>query len=239
MYRARGFLARLGAQAVDRVFPRFCGLCGLSAGTTLCQACHQDLPWIESACGACGTPMRTADGVRCATCQRQPPPFSAVYAPLHYAFPVDAVIKALKFRRRFDLAPMLADVLLPWLSRHTAAFDGLVPVPLHRYRHAIRGFNQADELARHLSKHTRLPIVRGVVRVRNTASQTGLTAVERRRNLKNAFVVRKLTARYPLLVDDVITTGETCRVLAEVLLAAGAKKVAVVSVARAAGGDSS
>ena len=210
----------------------------MAAGVALCRGCHQDLPWISHACDACGTPLRTSVAVRCAACQRQPPPFSAVYAPLHYAFPVDAVIKALKFRRRFDLAPMLADVLLPWLNEHAAAFDGLLPVPLHRYRHAVRGFNQADELARRLSKQTRLPVVRGVVRTKNTASQTGLTAVERRKNLNSAFVVRRLTARRPLLVDDVITTGETCRSLATALLAAGAESVSVISVARASGNDS-
>ena len=181
--------------------------------------------------------MRPGENACCANCQRQPPPFTVVYAPLHYAFPVDAIVKALKFRRRFDLAPMLADVLLPWLSQHAEAFDALVPVPLHRYRHAVRGFNQADELARHLSKHTGLPIVRSAVRRRNTASQSGLSAAERRRNLNEAFAVRTPAARYPLLVDDVITTGETCRALAKALLAAGANKVSVISVARASGSD--
>ena len=232
MLTARGFFPRLGSRLVDGLFPRSCGLCGAAVAATMCRGCRQDLPWIGSACRSCATPLRDAGAEICADCQRRPPPFSVVYAPLHYAFPVDALVKALKFRRRFDLAPMLADLLLPWVRQQGDRFDALVPVPLHRYRHAVRGFNQADELARHLSKRAGLPVVRGAVRCRITASQTGLSAAERRKNLRNAFAIRKFDVRHPLLVDDVVTTGETCRALAKALLAAGAQQVGVVSVAR-------
>lgn len=158
---------------------------------------------------------------------------SAIHAPLRYAFPVDAAIKALKFRRRLDLAPMLAGLLLPWLAANAGRFDGLVAVPLHRVRNAARGFNQAEELARCLSAKSGLPLRRGAKRRRRTASQSGLAAAARRRNVRGAFVACGAPGRRPLIVDDVVTTGETCRELARVLLAAGAESVGVVSVARA------
>jgi ComF family protein len=126
-------------------------------------------------------------------------------------------------------------LLLAELSLHFPDVDALVPVPLHRRRHVARGFNQAHELCRPLVRRTGLPLVRDARRIRPTAPQTGLDAVARRRNLRNAFVVvRKLRCRHPLIVDDVMTTGETCRQLALALLKAGAATVNVLTVARAA-----
>jgi predicted amidophosphoribosyltransferase len=83
-------------------------------------------------------------------------------------------------------------------------------------------------------RRTGLPLVRGARRVRPTDPQTGLDAAARRRTVRNAFVVRELRCRHPLIVDDVMTTGETCRQLALALRAAGASSVNVLTVARAA-----
>jgi ComF family protein len=97
-----------------------------------------------------------------------------------------------------------------------------------------RGFNQATELCRPLHRATGLPILTQAVRVRATSAQTGLHAAERKRNLENAFAVSgKLQCRHPLIVDDVITTGETCSQLAMSLMEAGAESVSVLTVARA------
>jgi predicted amidophosphoribosyltransferase len=79
--------------------------------------------------------------------------------------------------------------------------------------------------------------------VRPTATQTGLTAAQRRRNVRGAFVLsplvrhriraRYITGRIVVLVDDVMTTGATAAACTEVLSAAGAREVRVVTVARA------
>jgi ComF family protein len=115
--------------------------------------------------------------------------------------------------------------------------DALLPVPLHRSRHTSRGFNQAYELARPLARRSGLPLLTITRRRRRTRPQTGLSAAERRRNLKGAFMLtRRLPCRHPLIVDDVMTTGETCGQLARVLLAAGAKDVSVLVAARAGHG---
>jgi len=85
-----------------------------------------------------------------------------------------------------------------------------------------------------LQKSTGLPVIRNVRRMRATPYQSGLSARERRRNLRNAFVVRgTIRARHALIVDDVITTGETCRQLAALLQAHGVAKVSVLAIARA------
>jgi predicted amidophosphoribosyltransferase len=77
-------------------------------------------------------------------------------------------------------------------------------------------------------------VLRNVRRVKATASQSGLNATERRRNLAQAFTVNgRLRNTRLLIVDDVMTTGETCRQLALSLLAAGAEQVDILTVARA------
>ena len=97
----------------------------------------------------------------------------------------------------------------------------------------MRGFNQADELARTLRRKTMLPMLHNVKRIRSTPFQSGLDAAARKRNMLNAFCARTpVTARHVLIVDDVITTGESCRGLAKVLLQAGAAKVSALAVAR-------
>jgi len=158
--------------------------------------------------------------------------FYRARAPFHYAFPVDAALKKMKFRRQLAIAPAFAELLLPVLQAEFSRCDALVPVPLHRWRHVTRGFNQARELCKPLSKMTNIPVLDSAVRVKATGSQSGLSAAERRRNLHGAFVARSgLHSRYPLIIDDVITTGTTCSQLAHALRQAGASRVGVLAVA--------
>ena len=230
-------LQRLVRPLTRWLLPDQCCLCGIATpGNTVCPPCHAELPWIINGCETCGTPLLTATGagVLCGACQRMRPPFAVAYAPLEYAFPVDALVKALKFGRRLHLAPALADFMLPWLLQRLDHFDGLVPVPLHRWRNARRGFNQADELARHLSARSGLPVHLRVRRERQTRIQSGLDAKARQENMRGAFqVTRALPCRHALLIDDVMTTGATVRELCVTLLEAGVESVSVLTVAHA------
>ncbi|NNL54703.1 MAG: ComF family protein, partial [Woeseia sp.] len=94
-------------------------------------------------------------------------------------------------------------------------------------------FNQADELCNTLAKLTNLPVLLTTKRRRATRSQSGLDAAARLKNVRSAFVVdQPVRFRYPLIVDDVITTGATCNELAGALKQAGAPRVGVLAVAR-------
>lgn len=216
--------------------PHSCVLCGVEpVRDYFCRDCRSDLPWVGVACGHCGRPLATALPASCVDCQRRPPAFDRAYAPLLYAFPVDSALKALKFRRQLCYAPAFGALLPPLYGELFHDADALLPVPLHRRRHVMRGFNQAIELGRSLRRKSGLPLISNVRRTKFTKPQTGLDAAERRRNMKAAFEVRgAMHYRHPLLIDDVITTGETCHQLARTLLAAGAESVRVLAVARAA-----
>jgi ComF family protein len=237
--RLLAIVSLLGHGLEHAVVPVTCVFCGARRErrqAPICDGCHDDLPWVANACRRCANPLaaQLPAGVHCAACQLDPPPFVAAIAPLEYSFPVDAAIKAMKFRRKLFYAPAFAHVLSAALHRLPGDIDGLLPVPLHWRRQALRGFNQSVELCRPMQRLTGLPPVRNVVRCRPTPYQSGLIARHRRRNLEKAFLVHgRIDSRHPLIVDDVITTGETCRQLAKVLLDAGAEKVSVLAVARA------
>lgn len=212
----------------------FCGVTSIDDERYVCSGCRDDLPWIRHGCPLCALELPAACAAGCALCQLRPPPFSAAAAPLGYSFPVDAAIKAFKFRRRLFFGPAFADILLTALRAMPADFDALLPVPLHRWRRLRRGFDQALELTKPLAAATGLPIIGNVARVIATPYQSGLTAAARRSNLKGAFrVYGRIRAQHILIVDDVITSGETCRQLAKVVLNAGAGKVSILAVARA------
>jgi predicted amidophosphoribosyltransferase len=110
-------------------------------------------------------------------------------------------------------------------------------VPVHPRRRRDRGFDQAEELARRTGAALALPVARTVARVAATTAQHGLGQQERLANLSGAFLVppetaRTVAGRWPILVDDVVTTGATLAACAAALRAAGAVGVSAIAVAR-------
>jgi ComF family protein len=225
----------------DTLMPLCCVFCGARSSAEnqrTCRGCFADLPWIKSACPRCAAPLETTlpVGVDCARCQKRPPPFVVTVAPLRYEFPVDAGLKALKFGRRLHYAPAFAALLATQSGCLPSTIDALLPVPLHWRRQMRRGFNQARELCQPLARDFGLPIVDVAKRRRFTRYQSGLSAAERRRNLRHAFdVAIEPRYRHIVIVDDVVTTGETTRQLANALVASGVPQVSVLAVARAVG----
>jgi len=147
-------------------------------------------------------------------------------------------VVALKYRGRHRTAARLAVRLLEneRCRRILEASEVLVGVPLHPDREGRRGFNQARLLASALAAGCGLPVSSGLVRTRNTRTQTDLSAGERRRNVRNAFAVgsgSQLEGAAVTLVDDVTTTGATLRECAATLLARGVREVRSITVARA------
>jgi len=207
-------------RALDKlVMPLRCVFCGTKTTETerfMCEGCEGDLQRIPSPPPAAGSPLE----------------FDV--APVAYAFPIDAAVKALKFRRRLYYAPGLTQLLLAALHELPGDIDAVQPVPLHWRRRWFRGFNQAVEIGRPIANKLGVPLVTAVSRVRATPFQSGLSARERASNLKSAFVVRgSLQYAHVLIVDDVITTGSTMRQIARVLKSAGVEKVSALAVARA------
>lgn len=219
------------------LYPPVCALCGGAGdGLDLCAGCRRELPRFGAACRVCAQPLGGGADL-CGRCLRRPPPVTRTAAAFAYTTPLDRLILDLKFHRRLHLAPLLGALM----AEHLAAQERpqvLLPVPLHPARLRERGYNQALELARPLSRRLGLPIDLALCRrVRATAQQATLTARERRRNLRGAFAVtRRPEYAHVVLVDDVVTTGATVFELARMLRAAGVARVDVWACARAGSG---
>jgi ComF family protein len=167
-------------------------------------------------------------------------PFAAGASLGPYAGALRSAIHELKYRGRRRVAARLADALLgePSVRALLAADAVLVPVPLHPRRKRERGFNQAEWLAAELARRVPVRLAPAVlVRRKETAPQTGLSASARRANVRGAFAVRRraqVDGRVVVLVDDVLTTGATALACAQALRQAGAAQVRLLTAARVA-----
>ena len=233
-------------------------------GAPICDLCWNSLsPQDETLCACCGealglahfsTPLTAGDrfgpgDLLCQPCRLAPPAFVKAVAFGAYQGHLRSLIHLLKYDGMQPLAHRLGELLAQSLDPFADASGEarrmlVVPVPMHRAKQRRRGFNHAALLAQTaISKLGRshpewdLRLALDVLeRVKPTLSQAGLTAGQRRRNLRGAFVARRpaqLAGRDVLLVDDVYTTGATARACSRVLIAGGAASVRVATVARA------
>lgn len=222
----------------SRLLPTACLLCGIGGqgALNLCRECCANLPWAKNACSRCAAPL--AASLLCPHCQENPPSFEQAHAPFWYRSPVSDLILQLKFQGGLAAASALGMLLSHRLTSCLDVYpDALLPVPLHRNRLRHRGYNQAVEIARVVSRELAIPLLtRGVERVRPTAPQSALrTPVERQRNMHGAFRLEdsfELTTHIAIL-DDVMTSGATVQALASALKQRGVARVDVWICARA------
>lgn len=202
-----------------------------------CLAAPEPLS-AEFFCVSCRTPFQNAFPLdaegRCALCRSGLRGFDAAYCFGAYEGVLRELIHLYKYARIKTLARPLGDLLAAALPRDQE-FDAVVPVPLHWRRQWKRGFNQSELLARTIARRTGIPVVNALRRSQATMTQAGLSNTNRRRNVASAFRCKQAGAvagKRILLIDDVMTTGSTAAACARVLKGAGARKVALLTVAR-------
>lgn len=145
--------------------------------------------------------------------------------------PIQRIIHSLKYDKKFFvgtfLGKMVAKIHYEEILKWNADF--IVPVPLHRIKKSLRGYNQSDYIAKGISKELGIPVKNKLIkRKRNTETQTHLTHFERMMNVKEAFKVNNkklVSGKNLILVDDVVTTGSTISECARTLKNSGAKNV--------------
>lgn len=210
-----------------------CLLCGgASRGGPVCPGCRGDLPRLpEARCPQCALP--TLDAALCAGCLRHPPAFARTEAVFRYAYPLDGLVHALKYRGELSAARYLADELAARVVEISRP-DLIIPMPLHPRRLCERGFNQAAELAKPLARHLAVPLaLSGARRLRDAPPQAGLSLKARIKNMRGAFACDlDLHGKRIALVDDVMTSGASLNELARAARKAGATEVACWVVAR-------
>ena len=219
--------ATLGQHAL----PQHCLLCTAPAtAQSLCADCYAQLPWLTTTrCPQCALP--TNDGSVCGACLARPPRFDGVTAAFAYAWPLAPLIHQYKYAGNLALARLLGQALA---SRITRGADLIIPLPLAPQRLRSRGFNQALEIARLISRLTGVPLAADACRrVRESAPQASLPWKERAQNIRGVFVCDiDLSGQRVAVIDDVLTTGATLNELARNLRQAGAIEIQGWVVAR-------
>jgi predicted amidophosphoribosyltransferase len=215
---------------LDLILPRRCACCG-AGGDELCTRCRRLLPRLDgSLCARCGAP--TAWPVeRCRECAGRRLAFARARAAVAYDESVRRLVAAWKergLRRTAELAAEeIVSVLVP------PGVDAITFVPADRDRTLARGYHPADRLARSLADPWQLPVLDLLSRTGPAQRQRGLGLAERRRNVAGAFAARGRGPPRILLVDDVYTSGATVNAAASALRKGGARRIEVVTFARA------
>lgn len=231
--------------ALGLVYPEVCQFCQTEPAPIesglVCGKCWTKVRFIRPPfCERCGLPFEgdITTHFNCSNCQELKLHFSSARSAVVARSVVLEAIHRFKYSRALWFENFLADLLVreaaPVLANR--GWDFIVPVPLHPLKLREREFNQAERLARYLSRHTKIPLQsRCLRRIHHTATQTLLNRGQRASNMKNAFTVTECKSLGKLrivLVDDVFTTGATTNACAQALRRAGAAEVCVWTVAR-------
>lgn len=207
----------------------------------VCPACEKRLErQIFPRCRGCGLPLpespekdTSLHKVLCHECLKNPPLWHSIAFYGAYAGRIRDLVLALKYSGSLYLCKLFAELLIE-ASLCLPRPDLLVPVPLSVARLRERGFNQALEIGREISRITAIPFSSNTLkRIKNNLPQEGLNALQRRDNIKGVFHADKdVNNKSIWLIDDVMTTGSTLGECTQVLLEAGAKSVNLLFVAR-------
>lgn len=237
---ARGIMRPLG----DVLMPPLCLGCDapVTERQTLCAMCWKAIHFInEPFCPCCGAPFDTpmGEGALCSTCVEHRPVYEAARSVFLYDEASKPLILRFKHGDQLHGLPMFAQ----WLARTGESFwqdvDGIVPIPLHRWRLLKRRYNQSALLAIALGRLVHKKVcVDALVRTRPTPPQGHFSKKQRLLNVRGAFALRRsmdVRGLNLVLVDDVLTSGATVNECARILLAAGAARVDVLTLARVKG----
>jgi ComF family protein len=240
--RVAGMVRAAFGLAANVALPPLCPACREAvASSGLCPACWSKLSFIAPPyCERLGIPFPydPGPGVLSMEAIADPPAYQRARAAVRYDDVSRALVHALKYGDRLDLAPTMGRWMATAGRELTSAADAIVPVPLHWRRQWARRFNQSALLSEIISNTSGVPVAHTALkRVKATLQQVGLSQAERATNVQGAFRVpaegrAALEGRKLVLVDDVLTSGATVDACARALLRARAASVDVLVFAR-------
>jgi ComF family protein len=241
--RATQQLPKLLHKALDLLLPPRCIATGevVDMPGLMSPAAWSKLTFIENPmCSACGLPFAfdAPIGAICASCIDLEPVFDRARSAVVYNDASRKLVIDFKYGDKMHFAQTFA----PWMMRAgdelLAETDIIVPVPLHARRLWKRRFNQSAVLGREIARRSGKSFLPdGLIRLRHTAPQQGLSRSRRTDNVKNAFAVNgrylsELKGQNVMLIDDVFTSGATLNECARTLKKYGAASIYVLTIAR-------
>jgi len=219
-------------QTLDHIYPPFCCHCG-QLGHEICPGCLEVIELLDQSkyCEKCGQLKH-----KVGNCDIVGLHFDRIHSWGLYTGSLRSIVQKLKYDRGVGLAKYLVPQLCSFISSRFTDFDAIIALPLGKKRELSRGYNQTALFAKPLAKvlgSKYLPAA--VERSRETISQVGLSAKERKTNILDAFKAdgKIVGGLRILLMDDITTTGATINECAKSLKLAGAAKVYCFTLAKA------
>jgi ComF family protein len=215
---------------LDIVYPNICTICSdeLTLNENfLCLNCKYDLPYVQQSKSNIESLNKLFWGRT---------DVEQIFALLNYqkGNQTQKVLHELKYNGKTKLATHFGQLLGEVIPK-TVDFNYIIPIPLHKKKQRLRGFNQSTMIANGVSKITKIPVSEKFVE-RNTPnkSQTNFTKYDRWDNVKSIFKVKNskiLEDTHVLLIDDVLTTGATIEACVKELLNVKNCKVSIATLA--------
>ncbi len=226
---------------LDFLYPPRCIVCGDIAIKTkddkaFCTECRKNIPWIEARhrCRYCSVPHEK-DPV-CVVCKGREKEYKRAVAVFEYSI-VKETIENYKFKGHKYLSDHIGEVMYRYACRFYPELlnvcDIICPVPIHSTRLEERGYDQSVLLAKVISEKSGIEYDKAIVRIRATDPQSLIKGHNLREdNVKGAFkAIKDITGKTVMLIDDVLTTGNSANECTKALLSAGAKEVYVFTFA--------
>lgn len=229
---------------LDGIYPRCCPICHQIVrpkGALVCPKCVEKLsPIQQPRCQKCGKSLSDDGREYCGDCERSPHQYDQGIGIYPYNDKMRKSIENYKFYGRREYGDFYIQAMIHYGKAHILRWrpDCILPIPMLPKKQRLRGFNQAEYLAKGLGEYFKIPVkTRDICRVQGGRAQKELTASERRRNLRQAFQVGPEYQPHQrvLLVDDVYTTGSTIDAVARVLKANGTKHVYFLTLCQGKG----
>lgn len=227
-------IAKIKKFILNLIFPTFCAGCE-KFGDILCEECLIKISKIKISqyCAICD--KESPGGFTHKHCKDRNH-INRLLVAAKYKQAEKKLIYKLKYRNNKDCAGEIVKIIKNRFSQARMFKDFyLCPIPLHKKKQRIRGFNQAELLTKKLGKiYENKGITKLILRKKNTMPQSSLNKHERAGNIKNAFELNK-SEKIPekiLLIDDLTTSGATFKEAAKILKKHGVKKVWCLAFAR-------
>lgn len=218
----------------DILFPKRCVGCG-RLGRYFCPTCIETLPVITASDTTC--PMclcHAIDGVTHLKCKTRFG-IDGLTSACFYKGQIKHAIRTIKYRGVYDIAHEFLTTIPKYTLGRAPKVDVIIPVPLYRSRQFLRGFNQAEVIARLLGQKLNIPLRTDILRrIKYTRAQASLRGRSARTtNVSGVFwATHDVRGLRVMLVDDVFTTGATAREAAQMLKRSGATMVWMFTLAR-------
>ena len=229
---------------LEYIYPHRCPTCKkiVENDKVFCSRCWKKLQFIQLPhCVKCNEPLEfnIDKNLLCSKClNNKKIYYDKVISVFIYNKTISKAIFAFKFYRKIFLANFFVFFMKKRMKDFPNQIDYIALIPMHLKKMRQRGFNQSLLLAVELSKETKIPIIKNLLRKnKHTKNQISLKGKERKKNLKNAFIFNPdhkdlIKNKNILIIDDVFTTGTTINECAKILKDQKAKKVFALTIAK-------